>query len=226
MNFNPVTSNIKGSGRVQAIDYVSSGGNNAGDVVVVNGLLYFCITDIAAGARGSVALEGGVWAGAKDTTVWTIGQRIYWNPTGNPNVGTAGTGAFTNAYAAGYIFAGICVLSKDTGLPAATGDQYGYFAKLNGSNSNLKTVANQVTTVTGSDTIVTGLTVVVAAIANLDSAPVLTCDRATASIGNQAGAPAAGSILIQTWMPTSNSNPTPIEATTFSKNVNYVAVGY
>ena len=83
----------------------------------------------------------------------------------------------------------------------------------------------QMTTATASDTVVTGLTTVVSAVANLESAPVLTCDRANGNIGNQSGAPAAGSILITTWMPTSNSNPTPIAATTFSKLVNWIAVG-
>ena len=98
-------------------------------------------------------------------------------------------------------------------------------AALAGVASGYRIARGQTATVTASDTVVTGLTTVVAVIASLDSAPVLTCDRATASIGNQSGAPAAGSILLQTWMPTSNSNPTPIAATTFSKNVNWIAIG-
>ncbi len=80
-------------------------------------------------------------------------------------------------------------------------------------------------TVTAADTVVTGLTTVAAVVATLGSDPVLTCDRATASIGDQAGAPAAGSIYIKTWMPTSNADPTPLAATTFEKSVNWIAIG-
>lgn len=80
-------------------------------------------------------------------------------------------------------------------------------------------------TASASDAIVTGLNTVAASFAILDDAPVLTCDRAQASLGNQAGAPAAGSILLETFMPTSNANPTPIAATTFGKKVNWVAFG-
>jgi hypothetical protein len=91
---------------------------------------------------------------------------------------------------------------------------------------NLRMIEVQATTVSASDTIVTGLSKVLVAFANLDSAPVLTCDRATASIGDQAGTPVAGSVLLQTWMPTSNANPTPVPATAFGKKVNLVVWGY
>ncbi len=49
------------------------------------------------------------------------------------------------------------------------------------------------------------------------------CDRASASIGDQAGAPAAGSILLKTWKPTATGDATPIAATTFGKKVNWWA---
>jgi hypothetical protein len=81
------------------------------------------------------------------------------------------------------------------------------------------------TTVAASDDIDTGLAIVLGAGACLESDPVLTCDRGQAFIGDQAGAPAAGHILIKTFMPTSVSNPTPIPATTFTKKVNWWAIG-
>jgi hypothetical protein len=96
---------------------------------------------------------------------------------------------------------------------------------LAGVGSGYKIARGQATSVTASDTVVTGLSTVVAAIANLESAPVIGCDRATASIGDQSGSPAAGSVLIQSWKPTSSSDTTPIAATTFSKKVNWVAIG-
>lgn len=92
--------------------------------------------------------------------------------------------------------------------------------------NGLRMVAGQATTVAASDTIVTGLRQVVAAIASLDSDPVDDPFSVTASIGDQAGTPAAGSILIKTWKNTGGTDPTPAAATTFSKKVNYVAFGY
>lgn len=98
-------------------------------------------------------------------------------------------------------------------------------ALVQGAAGGYKIVRGQATTGSGSDTVVTGLATVVVSIANLESSPVLTCAYATAHIGNQAGAPAAGSILIKTWMSTTAIDATPIAATTFSKLVNWLAIG-
>lgn len=54
---------------------------------------------------------------------------------------------------------------------------------------------------------------------SLESDPVLTMDRVTAVPG------ADGKFNIKSWMPTDLTLTTPIEATTFSKIVNYVVVG-
>jgi hypothetical protein len=227
--FNPVVSNIGGSGRVESIDYVNPSSSvtvAAGSVVIVNGVAYFAAADIPPLALGSLVFSGGVWAGSKASGGWTLGQAIYWNPTGTPNVGTASSGAFENTPGSSKTFVGFCVLSPATGIAAATADQYGTFVKSNAAGSGLRAVAGQTTTVTASDTVVTGLNTVVAVVASLDSAPVLTCAQASASIGDQAGTPAAGSVLIQTWMPTDSTHPTLIAATTFSKKVNWVAYGY
>lgn len=86
--------------------------------------------------------------------------------------------------------------------------------------------SGQQTTVAASDTVVTGLTRVVFAMAQLEDAPVIGCDRAGAAIGNQAGTPAAGSILVKTFKPTASGDSTPIAATTFGKRVNWIAAGY
>lgn len=93
-------------------------------------------------------------------------------------------------------------------------------------NNDLKVASDQVTTVTASDTIVTGLRKVLAVVACMDDASVLTADFSTASIGDQAGSPAAGSILIKSFKPTATGDATPIAATTFGKKVNYIAIGY
>lgn len=97
-----------------------------------------------------------------------------------------------------------------------------------GVAAGYKIARGQATTVAASDTIITGLATVVSAYANMDDDPVVGCSFASASIGDQAGTPAAGSILLKTWKPTTAGvagNPDVIAATTFTKKVNWIAVG-
>lgn len=89
----------------------------------------------------------------------------------------------------------------------------------------LKFARGQLTTATAADTVVTGLSTVVSVVACLDSDPTDNPEWVTASIGDQAGAPAAGSVILKTWQNTSGSDPTPTAATTFSKKVNWIAIG-
>jgi hypothetical protein len=91
---------------------------------------------------------------------------------------------------------------------------------------NLKVVSGQSTTVAASDTISTGLKKVLYAVASLEDSPVIGADRAQAVVGDQAGTPAAGSFLLKTFKPTGTGDATPIAATTFTKKVNWIAVGY
>lgn len=88
-----------------------------------------------------------------------------------------------------------------------------------------KIARGQHTTVAASDTLVTGLATVVAIIVDLEDDPVDTCQFASAAIGDQAGAPAAGSVYIKTWMITSDADSTLKVATTFGKKVNWLAIG-
>ena len=81
------------------------------------------------------------------------------------------------------------------------------------------------TTVAAVDTVVTGLATVVAVVATLESDPVLDPLLVTASIGNQAGAPAAGSVYIKSWKATAANDVNPAAATTFTKKVNWIAIG-
>lgn len=94
-----------------------------------------------------------------------------------------------------------------------------------GVAAGYKLARGQHTTVAASDTVVTGLTTVIAVVAVLDSDPGLDPLFVTASIGDQAGAPAAGSVYIKSWQPTAANDCTPIAATTFGKLVNWIAVG-
>jgi hypothetical protein len=88
-----------------------------------------------------------------------------------------------------------------------------------------KIARGQQLTVAASDTVVTGLATVVAVVASLDSDPADDPFMCTASIGDQAGTPAAGSIFIKTWKNTGGTDPTPLAASTFSKKVNWIAIG-
>jgi hypothetical protein len=97
-------------------------------------------------------------------------------------------------------------------------------APVAGVASGYKVARGQHTTVAASDTIVTGLATVVAIVAQLDDDPVDGCMHVTSSIGDQAGAPAAGSALIKTWRST-DGDATLIAANTFAKKVNWVAFG-
>jgi hypothetical protein len=95
-------------------------------------------------------------------------------------------------------------------------------------DENLALAFGQHTTVAASDTVVTGLSRVLQVTATLQDDPTDTASLAAATIGDQAGTPAAGSVLIKTWKPTTggaSGNPTLVAATAFSKKVNWIAVG-
>lgn len=98
-------------------------------------------------------------------------------------------------------------------------------AAIAGIAAGYKIARGRSTTVTAADTIVTGLATVVAVIASLDSDPVDDPFMVTATVGDQAGSPAAGSIILKTWKNTGGTDPTPLAATTFSKIVNWIAIG-
>jgi predicted RecA/RadA family phage recombinase len=182
-----------------------SGGNAAGDFINANGIRGAAVSTALVGANSPVK-RNGVHTMPKATgTAWVQGQALYFD---------AAAKKFTTVAAGNLQF----------GLAAA--------AALSGDTSgdvlfdHARTVSGQATTVTASDTIVTGLAKVISVVASLDDAPVIGCDRAQASIGDQAGAPASGSILLKTFKPTASGDATPIAASTFGKKVNWVAVGY
>lgn len=101
----------------------------------------------------------------------------------------------------------------------------GVVAPVAGVASGYKMARGQATTVTASDTIVTGLATVVSVVACMDDNPGDDPMLVSASIGDQAGTPAAGSFLLKTWKNTGGTDPTPLAATTFSKKVNWIAIG-
>jgi hypothetical protein len=83
------------------------------------------------------------------------------------------------------------------------------------------------TQVAASDTIATGLATVVAVVASFKSGPTVKQLFLHADVGNQSGAPAAGSFLLNTYKPTAVNDVTPIAATDFTDNVkiDWIAIG-
>lgn len=86
-------------------------------------------------------------------------------------------------------------------------------------------VARGVEAVTGSGTVVTGLATVVAVIAtpqdDLDGDALM---GVSATIGDQAGTPAAGSVILKAWKSNGDGDATMVAATA-EKDINWVAIG-
>ena len=201
------------------VPFTNSTGNTitAGTPVLAGGRLAIALRDIANGDSDEVLVDGRV-RGVKANEAWAVGDLVGWDSNGNPAVGVAGSGCWTNVRAnwdAGY-------QGGTVEVSAAAGDEVGVFDV----SGQLRIARGQHTTVAASDTVVTGLTKVVAVVASLDSDPADNPMLVSASIGDQAGAPASGSILIKTWQNTTGTDPTPVAATTFAKKVNWIAVGY
>ena len=87
-------------------------------------------------------------------------------------------------------------------------------------------VARGVSTIdAASKDVATGLTTVVAVVVSMVGDPSLTHMHSSGTVGDQAGAPAAGSVRIKSWKPTATGDVTPIAATSPFGNVAWIAIG-
>ena len=78
-----------------AIDYTPGSAVAAGDVIAIgSNTIAIAKTPIAASALGAAATRG-IFDGAKVTGAVNLGDAIYWDSTGDPVGGVAGSGAFT-----------------------------------------------------------------------------------------------------------------------------------
>jgi len=92
--------------------------------------------------------------------------------------------------------------------------------------AGLRAVAFQHTQVAAVDTVdVPGLSNVAVVVASLDTDPADDNVAVSASIGDQAGAPAAGSALVKMWRSADGVDVTPVAAIAFGQTVNVVAFG-
>jgi predicted RecA/RadA family phage recombinase len=173
----------------------------------------FGVAQIAAlsGADVPLARKGAFKLAKTSAQAWGVGDKIYWDNTNKVAHSVPGGGR---------LFIGYAAAAADN--PSSTGD---VLLAVQGEGS-LRQAGGQHTTVTAADTIVTGLTTVLGVVATLDSDPVDDPEWVSATIGDQAGAPAAGSIIVKTWKNTGGTDPTPAAATSFSKKVNWLAWGY
>lgn len=81
----------------RALDYTAGGTPLLDGTVILNGRTPMVVSgDIPANTLGSVD-DNGVWDIVKDSSTFAAGDPVYWNATGNPVVGTAGTGAASSS---------------------------------------------------------------------------------------------------------------------------------
>lgn len=115
------------------IDYTPVAAVAAGAVVVQGDVIGIAKLDIAAAARGSLTTSG-IFDIVKINDEITAGAALYWDPTGDPVGGTAGTGgATTTAGALKFLgwaveaagAAATTVRCKLFGSPAVTSNHYG-----------------------------------------------------------------------------------------------------
>lgn len=171
------------------------------------------------GAEG-VLVRSGVFELPKATGAWSQGDALYWDASAKNFTKTVGSNSQI----------GVAFLAAEsgdtTGLVAlgASAEAAGG-ADVAGVAAGYKIARGQHTTIDADDTVVTGLATVVAAVATFESDPVAGAQTVTAVLGDQAGAPAAGSIQIKTWKATATADTAVIPATTFSKLVNWIAIG-
>jgi len=97
----------------KSIDYTPAGAVTAGTIVVLNGQVGVVKCDIGAGVKGALCIEG-VFAVPKKNEAFVAGLPVWFDANGDPQGGTAGTGAATqiggDAQAAGDILLGTAVV--------------------------------------------------------------------------------------------------------------------
>ena len=96
------------------IQYTFSSDASAGDVLEVGCIPMVVVSDVAvsANAIGELAVAQ-VWKVPQKAEAIGIGEDVYWDPSGDPVTGTAGSGAATSTPGALNVM-GICVETTTT----------------------------------------------------------------------------------------------------------------
>ncbi len=95
------------------LDYTPGSATLAGTIVLLGNNVTINPRDLAANEKGAVT-QSKVWNVPKDASDVSAYDNLYWNPTGDPVGGTAGSGAFTKN-STGY-FAGVALEAAGTGV--------------------------------------------------------------------------------------------------------------
>ncbi len=134
-------------GEDDKIDYTPNSDVAAGAVVVVGTIPMIAEVAIASGVKGALSCEG-VFKVPQKAEVFAAGDAVYWDTTGNPYGGTAGSGAATGT-ASGASLMGIAT--------AATGATDTYVKVLLTAAKRTTAIAGSVTAddITGSDSTLT-----------------------------------------------------------------------
>ena len=127
----PVTNHEHGG--MTPLDYTPVSAVLMGAVVIRGGVVTIATGPLPAGELG-VTWVGGVWRVPKDSSVFADGDKVYWDPTGDPVNWTADSGAGTSG-ATAYLF------GNAVGA-AATGDEYVYVKQIIPTNSGSLTGAS------------------------------------------------------------------------------------
>lgn len=140
-----------------SIDYTPASAVTGGDVVVIGSIVGVAPSDIAANELGSLNVEGLQFV-PKTTAAWTVGLPVHWNATGDPDSGTAGTGA-ANQLGNG-VYMGIAALAAGSGddrgwvmlnVNNPLGSNASVTATTGGGTTGLIPAAAQFVTVTSDD---------------------------------------------------------------------------
>lgn len=194
----------------------------SGDFIVIGSLYGVCQTDAKSGVTVAIVREG-VFSLPKATGAWLQGDALYWDASaknftktaaGNKRIGVA----FADA-ASGDANGQVSIDEVPEG-----GDLVNPVIGVGAAYKIARGVHQQAA---ASDTIVTGLTTVVACGASWRDTPTLKQLFLTTSIGDQSAAPVAGSILVKSFKPTAANDVTPIAASDFTDNLssNWWAIG-
>jgi predicted RecA/RadA family phage recombinase len=121
----------------KSIDYTPAVDVTAGTIVMQKGLVGITKLDIPANTKGAIAVEG-VFAVPKKNEAFAAGLPVWFDADGDPQGGTAGTGAATqiggDSQASGDILLGTAVIA------AVAADQFVYVA-LNKFDARIPTFA-------------------------------------------------------------------------------------
>jgi predicted RecA/RadA family phage recombinase len=77
-----------------SIDYTPGSDVALGSVIVQGSIVAIATHSIEASTQGAIAVRG-IFDVVKINGAISAGEKLYWDPTGNPQGGTAGTGGAT-----------------------------------------------------------------------------------------------------------------------------------